>query len=297
VSLRARPAAAEDVAALLQELTGAGVAIEPVIEALGPDEGYILDEQAPPTLRAYLRGPVSRSRRAIIRRRLVAAGFEAAVVGRLRWRPIREEDWAEAWRAGYDIERVGRVVVRPAWRDYVAAGDGEVIVSLDPGMAFGTGQHPTTRMCLQAMEGRSLAGQDVLDLGCGSGILALAAVALAAERCFAVDIEEQAVAATVANVALNGAEGRIEVALGSIERVAAGRAFDLVLANINAATNIAHARPIHDVTRPGGAVIVSGIIAERAAACEDAFLAAGLRIEARLEAGDWRTFVLERPED
>jgi ribosomal protein L11 methyltransferase len=293
VVLRVLPDAVEDVAGLLQEVTGAGVVIEPAIEALGPDEGYILDEQAPLILRAYFYGPVAASQRAGLRRRLRSAGLVPSLAASLTWRTVREEDWAESWKTNYNVERVGRIVIRPAWRDYEPQ-PGDVVVSLDPGMAFGTGQHPTTRMCLAAMQDRLRPGDDVLDLGSGSGILAVAAVALGAKACLAIDTEEQAVDASLANAALNGFEARIPVCGGSIEAVPAGHTYDLVLANINAATIINLARPMHDVTKPKGVLIVSGIIAERLPACEDALTAAGLAIEQRLEEGEWRALVLRR---
>src|SRR5436190_22799006 len=136
VTLRVSPEALEPIADFLQDWTGNGVTIEPPIEALGPDEGYTLDDTAPVTLRAYVYGPVPISRRGALRRELRKAGLADALVVAARWSTIREEDWAEAWKAHYEIERVGRIVIRPAWREYEAKAD-EVVVSLDPGMAFG----------------------------------------------------------------------------------------------------------------------------------------------------------------
>jgi ribosomal protein L11 methyltransferase len=294
VSVRVLPDATEAVADLLQELSGAGVTIEPPIEALGPDEGYSLDEAAPVTLRAYFYGPVAISQRARLRRRLRASGLANATAGRLRWRAIQEEDWAEAWKSHYEIERVGNVVIRPAWRDY-APLPGEAVVSLDPGMAFGTGQHPTTRMCLLALQELIRPGARVLDLGSGSGILGLAALRIGAGFVVAADIEEQAVVSTRANAALNRLERRVGVVQGSIDAVSALGPFDLVLANINAATLAALAAPLRGVLAPGAALVVSGIIAEREAMCLEALVGAGLRSKQRLEDGDWRAFILEAP--
>src|SRR4051812_24513818 len=101
LSLHVDPAASEDVAELLQDATGSGVTIEPPIEALGPDEGYTLDEGAPLILRAYLYGPVDANGRSAMRRRIARAGLSAAIRGRIEWRTIREEDWATAWKEHY----------------------------------------------------------------------------------------------------------------------------------------------------------------------------------------------------
>lgn len=304
LSLRVRPEASESLAEMLQELTGSGVVIEPAIEALGPDEGFVLDVDAPVVLRAYVRGVVEPDQRRILARRLRRRGDPDVVIGRVIWRTIREEDWAEAWKAHYDVEHVGRVVIRPAWREYQAR-EGEVVVSLDPGMAFGTGQHATTRICLVALQElveeqgtwnreQGERGGRVLDLGCGSGVLAIAAVALGVGSIVAVDVEEQAVAAARSNAALNGMEDRIEVRHGSVGVVADDGSFDLVLANINAATIAALAGDIARLLRPGAALVASGIIEERAEACAAAVEKAGLRIERRLAAGNWRAFVARR---
>lgn len=291
VSLRVQPAATEAIAELLQQFTGSGVSIEPPIEALGPDEGYVLDEDAPVLIRGYVYGVVPAGRRSGLRRRLQRAGLLGQIGGRIGWRTIREEDWAEAWKAHYQVQRVGRLVIRPAWRDYEPR-EAEVVVALDPGMAFGTGQHPTTRMCLELLQEALRGGDRVLDLGSGSGILALAALLLGARAAVAVDIEDQAVAATTANAALNRLQERISVRQGSLNVVAREGPFDLVLANINAATLIALAAGLHRALVPGGCLIASGIIAARAAECLEAFRATGLRLERALEDGDWRAYAL-----
>ena len=294
LSLRVAPDACEAAADLLQELTGNGVTIEPPIEALGPDEGYVLDEKAPLRLLAYVYGPVFASRRATIRRRLGAAGLDSAIAGRLSWKTIREEDWAEAWKEHYDIERVGRIVVRPAWRDYAAAA-GEIVVSLDPGMAFGTGQHPTTRMCMAALQDEGIAKPGrVLDLGSGSGILAIAAIALGAEWVLAIDTEEQAVEASISNAALNGMQDSITVRGGSIEAVGKDGPFDVILANINAAAVSSLAQAMADQMKPGAWLAAGGVIAEKEPGARAAIEAAGLRIERVMQDGDWRTFVARK---
>lgn len=292
LSLSVRPEACEAVADRLQELTGRGVTIEPPIEALGPDEGYVLDQSAPLRLLAYFAGAVSEPTRSELLRDL--AGFGAAIEGKPAWRTLQEEDWAESWKQYYDIEHVGRLVIRPAWRDYSPA-PGEVVISLDPGMAFGTGQHPTTRMCLEALSGLDAVPARVLDLGSGSGILAIAAVALGAEWVLAVDTEEQAVKASLENTALNGMQDRIAVRAGSIEAARDDGSFDLVFANINAAAVTSLAEAMAAQMKPGAGLYAGGVIAEREAGVAEALRAAGLRIERVMADGDWRTFIARKP--
>ena len=180
----------------------------------------------------------------------------------------------------------------PAWRDY-APGPGETVVSLDPGMAFGTGQHATTRMCLAALQQLLRAGDLVLDLGTGSGILALAAAALGAGRCLALDTDEQAVKAATANVALNAAEALVEVRRGSVE-TAGGERYDLVLANINAATVSDLAGGLRQALRPNGTLVAGGIIREQEGRCAAALTSAGLRVDRTLAEAEWRTLVARR---
>src|SRR5512144_447082 len=115
LSLRVAQDATEDVDDLLQQATGSGVTIEPPIEALGPDEGYILDTKAPYTLRAYIYGAVSDERRQALENQVRDAGFESVITGDIVWSTLREEDWAEAWKTHYNVEHVGRVAIRPAW--------------------------------------------------------------------------------------------------------------------------------------------------------------------------------------
>ena len=292
LTVRVRRDASEVAAELLHDLTGRGVTIEPPIQALGPDEGYVLDEAAPENLRAYIHGPVSDAQRADL---LEALRTEVgdALDGDPDWGTIREEDWAETWKEHYDIEKVGRVVIRPAWKDYTPL-PGETVVSLDPGMAFGTGQHPTTRMCIQGIQDEMQPGDYVLDLGSGSGILAIVAIALGAKSVLATDTEEQAVQASAENAALNDMQDAIVVRPGSMEAVGNDGPFDLVLANINAAAVSSLAAAMAIEMKPGAWLFAGGVINEREAMAREALEAAGLRIERVMADGDWRTFVAQK---
>ncbi|HEX8033545.1 MAG TPA: 50S ribosomal protein L11 methyltransferase, partial [Ktedonobacterales bacterium] len=199
-----------------------------------------------------------------------------------------------------------RTVIRPSWRDYTPQPD-EVVIELDPGMAFGTGLHPTTRSCVQAIEDVVRLGDTVLDVGTGSGILSLAALKLGAQHALALDVSSAAVDATRANAQINGLADRIDVRLASLEG-AAGEpyfplppnvdvlgteigVFDLVLANIIARVIAQLAPVLLRATRPGGTLIASGIIAERRHEAEEPLRAAGLTNIRAIQDGDWITLV------
>jgi ribosomal protein L11 methyltransferase len=294
VRLRARPGAVEALASLLQDRLGSGVTIEPPIRAFGPDEGYEIDESAPVLLKGYVEGPIPAAERRALRRAIENAGLADALASPIRYAVVRQEDWAEAWKEHYRVERLGRVVIRPAWRGLEPRPD-DVVVSLDPGMAFGTGQHPTTRMCLLLLQELTETPTRVVDVGTGSGILAIAALGLGARECFGFDTEELAVKAARENVALNQMTGRIRIEHGGVEVMAGLRPFDLAFANITAGTIMAIASVLHDSLALGGRLIASGIIGERQAVCEAALTEAGFRIDKRLEEGDWRALLATRP--
>jgi len=291
LSVQAEAEAVESVVELLSRLGhGGGVAIEePLLDSAEPGrvemdpsklvtvKSYLLDdEQLPHKIAQAEEGLWHLSQ---IRR------IEPLKVAR-----IAEKDWAEAWKEFFHVQRIGaRVVVKPTWRDYQPA-EGDVVLEMDPGMAFGTGQHPTTRMCVLACERLVRPGMRVLDVGTGSGILSLAAARLGAESVIAVDTDPVAVESARRNVDMNGLADRIEVRQGSVELVQ-GESFDLVLANIIAAAIIELARPLADALSPNGRLVASGIIAEREMDVKDAVSAAGLKVEEVMAEGDWRTMV------
>jgi ribosomal protein L11 methyltransferase len=165
-----------------------------------------------------------------------------------------------------------------------------VVLNLDPGMAFGTGLHPTTRLCLAALEGLadargSFDGARILDVGCGSGILSIAAARLGARAVVALDVDPIAVEATIANARRNRLAGRIETRQGSLPSGAGP--FDLVLANLIASLLVELAPLLAGELRAGGTLLASGIFIDREAAVVEAFEAAGLETVARRQEGDW----------
>jgi ribosomal protein L11 methyltransferase len=207
---------------------------------------------------------------------------------------VPDEDWGETWKKGLGPLSVGRVFVRPSWVD-AAAPAGQVEVVLDPGMAFGTGTHPTTSLCLAALSDLLAArpGAAVLDVGTGSGLLAIAARKLGAGRVAGNDNDPVAIAVARENAARNGAD----VALTTDPLPAIAGRFDVVVANILANTLVELAPELLARLAPGGAVLLSGILAPQETEVRTAYLALGLR---PLPGGDrrdgeWSLLALERP--
>ena len=202
------------------------------------------------------------------------------------FRSVAEKDWVEAWKERLDVLRIGQhVVIRPSWHDYVLE-TGDVVIQLDPGMAFGTGLHPTTQMCLVALEELGCVGAKVLDLGTGSGILAIAAAKLGAERVLAVDNDSVAVKTARTNVINNGVQETVRVACGSLQ--AAPGSYDVVVVNILA-------RVIVDMMQerlamrvcPEGWLIAAGIIVDQAPEVVASLEQRGLMLAERRQIEDW----------
>lgn len=208
-------------------------------------------------------------------------------------RPVDASAWTDAWKEHYVAQRIGRVVIVPTWLEEELA-DGEVAIRMDPGMAFGTGLHPTTRGCLELLQEVGPMPPRLLDVGCGSGILALAALRLGADEADACDTDPLAVAATRANAEANGLADRITVRQGTLPATPAAEPYPLVLANLVAAVLVELAGPLRAHLAPGGSLLASGIITGRAAAVRDAFAAAGLSIAAERHDGEWVSYRAER---
>lgn len=216
--------------------------------------------------------------------------FGLGRVGSLRVRAVDDVDWADAWRQHYVPQRIGRVVIVPSWADE-PIGENEVAVVMDPGMAFGTGLHPTTRGCL-AMLQDVVVPSTVLDVGCGSGILGLAALRLGAERVVALDTDPQAVQASADNAGRNGVADRVRASRGTLDSEPR-EWYGLVLANLVAALLIDLAPRLARHLAPDGVLIAGGIIEARAAEVIAAMAAAGLMVAARRDDGEWVTLRLE----
>ena len=216
-------------------------------------------------------------------------------VGPLSVRRIREEDWANAWKSHFFVHRVGRrVVIVPTWRrgEYEPC-PGDAMLLLDPGMAFGTGLHPTTRLCLAALEDHLQSGDRVLDFGAGSGILAIAAVRLGADHVDAVEIDPIAVEVCRSNVRQNDVTERVAVHAGGIEALPrSARSFDLVVSNITIRVLLESHPALEAALRPGGLAVVSGVLEERSSELIASMVEAGWQhVETRQEQ-DWVAIVM-----
>jgi ribosomal protein L11 methyltransferase len=271
-------------------------AVEAVSEILGR-VGYNgvaveepLDRDGLHVVKAYLvHDHVSRIR---VRRVRDALGhlqaFGLGPIGDLAVREIKEEAWLETWKASFKPIRVGAFLVRPTWSD-ADPGDA-VVLSLDPGMAFGTGLHPTTQGCLRALSRIALAGSRVADVGTGSAILAIAAAKRGAREVVGLDLDEVAIREAKENAVRND----VEIALGIGSAADLDGTFDVVLANIVAAVLHKIAPELVAHLAIGGRLIVAGIIATEEDETVAAFAAAGLRVVAHDQEGDWVSLELTR---
>ncbi len=208
----------------------------------------------------------------------------------IKW--VQDEEWADAWKKFFKPLKIGRIVIRPTWEDYSPKPD-EIVIDLDPGMAFGTGSHPTTKLCLEALQDYIKGGETVLDMGTGSAILAMAAAKLGASRIVGLEIDPVAVEAAVANVNRESLGDKIKIGLADSPSAFDGQA-DIVLANIIAKVIIDMAEGLASKVKPGGLLIASGIVVERSKEVIDTLTSLGLSLHETRQEGDWVALIFNK---
>lgn len=210
--------------------------------------------------------------------------------GTIRWREVREAEWADAWKQYFHTSRIGEhFVIKPSWEEY-APQPGDIVLDLDPGMAFGTGTHGTTILCLECLEGIVKPGMAVFDIGAGSGILSIAAAKMGAASVKAVEYDVMASETARRNVAANGVSDIVEVATGNLMDGLEGQA-DIIVANLIAELILKMAPAVPERLKPGGCLVASGIIKDRLADVTDALAKQGLVLSKVEEAGEWAALV------
>ncbi|GKV68036.1 ribosomal protein L11 methyltransferase [Sporosarcina sp. NCCP-2716] len=207
---------------------------------------------------------------------------------------VDEEDWATAWKKYYHPVKIsGRFTIVPTWESYKPVESDELIIELDPGMAFGTGTHPTTVMCLQALEKYVQPESTVIDVGTGSGVLAIGAALLDAKKILALDLDEVAVTAARENIRLNRCDGKIDVIHGNLLDSIKEPA-DLIVANILAEVIVTFSQDALDLLEPGGLFIVSGIISAKKEMVKEDLLDKGFELVESVVMEDWVALVARK---
>jgi ribosomal protein L11 methyltransferase len=296
VSLTVNGELAEAVAEVLARFAPNGVMTEQGVKFVNDeDEGTAT---GPITVRAYL--PVDEQIQET-RRKLEESLYYLGLIQPLPvavFNPIADQNWMEAWKGHYKPILIGeRLVIVPAWLD--SPDPARIAIKIDPGMAFGTGTHPTTQLCLELIEKgmQDLGGLNVIDVGCGSGILSIAALKLGAARALGVDIDPESVRNSRENADANGIGEELILGIGSVKDILEGRfAFhtaQLVVANILAPVIIRlFGLGLADLLEPEGVLILSGILQEQSQGVVEAAQTKGLIMNEKRQMGDWVALAL-----
>jgi ribosomal protein L11 methyltransferase len=279
VSVTVDHEAAEAVSEVLSRYVHQGVALD------------VEEEQA--TVRGYLAADEELAAR---RRKIEEAIWHLGQIWPIpepTFRVVDDEEWISQWKRTISVLHLTpHLVIKPSWKEY-AGKEGEVVLEMDPGLAFGTGLHPTTQLCARALQEYLRPGMRVLDLGTGTGILALAAAKLGAARVDALDIDATAVTVARRNALANGVAGTVRVREGSLADVSA--TYDLILVNILTRVIIAMDRAgLAERLAPGARVVVSGVLAEQATEVVEALEEEGLAFEELFQRDDWTALAFRR---
>ncbi|MBE3553517.1 MAG: 50S ribosomal protein L11 methyltransferase [Thermicanus sp.] len=214
--------------------------------------------------------------------------------GTVRLSEVNEEEWATAWKKYYKPMRISdRIVITPTWEEYVQESEHEVVIELDPGMAFGTGTHPTTVLCIQALEDYLKPGFSLFDVGCGTGVLGIAAAKLGAGKVLALDLDEMAVEIARINVKLNGVSEQVQVKRNNLLDGIEERA-DLIVANILAEVILRFTEEAYDHLKKDGYFIASGIIQTKEPMVRQALQEAGFQVVEARKMEDWYAIIARK---
>jgi len=242
-------------------------------------KGYLPVDDKLPLILEQFRGALA----------VISGFFQDAYVS-VQLNKLNEEDWANSWKQYYKPQKISeKIVVVPGWEEY-SPKEGEIIVELDPGMAFGTGSHPTTMMCIKAIEKYMIPGWRVADIGTGSGIIAISAAKLGAGAVCAVDLDALAARVATLNVKTNMVEDIVEVSQGNLLQ-GTDKTFNIIVANIIANVVIEMAKDVYEKLEPSGIFIASGIIEDRQDDVITKLGEEGFKIIEVIEDKSWRGIV------
>ncbi|MFA1711601.1 50S ribosomal protein L11 methyltransferase [Peribacillus frigoritolerans] len=298
--------AVEPVSNILHEAGASGVVIEDPLELVKerenvfgeiyhlnpddyPDEGVVIKAYLP--VNSFLGDTIDAIKESINNLLLFDIDLGKNVVSISE---VNEEEWATAWKKYYNPVKISeRFTIVPTWEDYTPVSSDELIIELDPGMAFGTGTHPTTVMCIQALERTVTPGDLVVDVGTGSGVLSIAAALLDAKRIQSLDLDEVAVQSAKQNVEINNVQDKVSVSQGNLLDGVNEQA-DIVVANILAEVIMRFTDDVAKVVKPGGYFIASGIIQTKKQDVKESIIASGFTVEETILMEDWVAIIAKR---
>ena len=306
ISIHTTNEAIEPISNILHEAGASGVVIEDPFELIKtredqfgeiyqlnpkdyPEEGVIVKAYLP--INSFLGETVEEIKNAINNLIIynIDIGKNAVSVSE-----VHEEEWATAWKKYYHPVKISkRFTVVPTWEEYTPVNSDELIIELDPGMAFGTGTHPTTVMSIQALERTVKKGDSVIDVGTGSGVLSIAAAMLGAEKVKALDLDEVAVQSAKLNLKLNKVHTVVNVSQNNLLEGISDHV-DVVVANILAEVILRFTEEVAKTVKPGGYFIAAGIIQQKKDQVKEAIEAVGFEIEETLRMEDWVAFIAKR---
>ncbi|CEG27917.1 50S ribosomal protein L11 methyltransferase [Bacillus sp. B-jedd] len=307
ISIHTTNEAVEPISHILHEAGASGVVIEDPFELIKeredqfgeiyqldpndyPEEGVIVKAYLP--VNSFLGETVEAIKESI--NNLIIHDIDIGL-NKVTISEVNEEEWATAWKKYYNPVKISeRFTVVPTWEEYTPVNSDELIIELDPGMAFGTGTHPTTVLCIQALERTVKSGDKVIDVGTGSGVLSIAAALLGAASIKAYDLDDVAVKAAKLNIKLNKVQDRAVVAQNNLLDGIEGQSADVIVANILAEVIVRFTEDANRVLKPGGIFITSGIIQAKKDLVMDALINDGFTIKETMLMEDWVAIIAQR---